>query len=100
MSLVVGPEIIAVLVPALPLILIAELPAKQSARIVRDATQPLLHRLLLFLGTPHGFRFCFAYTLFFLRFGGLLHRLLRGALQFLLHRLEIFLARAFLVAYR
>src|SRR5690554_7238976 len=40
----------SVLVRALPLVLVAKLAPQQSTGIIRDAPQPLLHRLRLFLG--------------------------------------------------
>src|SRR5210317_800771 len=90
LRLVVWPEVIAVLVPAHPLVLVAELAAQQSARVVRDSSQPLLHGLLLLLFAAQRLELLLAQLRRLLP--ALLLGLLRRALQLFLQRLHVFFA--------
>ena len=90
LHLVVGPEIVAVLVAAHPLVLVTELAAQQPAGIVGDAPQPLFHRLLRFLLAAQRLELFFAQLRRLLP--GLLFGLLGRALQLFLQRPHVFLA--------
>jgi hypothetical protein len=96
LHLVVGPHVSSFLVFSVALVLITELTAQQATGVVRDTTEPLLHRLLLFLLLSEfgelGFRKLLGLFALLGLFG--------CALQFFLQCLQVFLAHFFFAALR
>ena len=96
MYLIIGPHAVAILIPASTLILVPELASQQAPGIIRHASQPLFHCLLLFLLLTQRCEFCRGRLLrLLIRLG-----LLGSAPQFILQSLQVFVILFFVATQR